>query len=883
MPPYFIAVKDTMFEVGACEGSIRLRKHSNEMASSRALLIDEDDSLLSDSETSTIASISPPTLKYSRLQLSVPSLFSLDPVSASWFGEACFIFATHSGTIHICKPDLSPVRTFKAHRALVLSLYSDGVYLASASMDGTVVIGSITDETDIFASDFQRPVHCVVLEPNFARTRGFFSGGMRGQLIHSRRNWLGKRSDTVLDSDNGPIVLILLVADLLLWMNDAGITVAHLPTRLVIDVLPCPQDALRADLYWPRTSFPESDRILVAWGYHVWLIRVSAAAKQQDVSAQNTFQRRVLPSTASISFMSVTGSAAQAPHVHVDRVLRMDLLVCGIASFAGDRWLVLTYDAPLDRLATVNPDLKIVNSFTGDTEWVEELEMRDLGHLGPNDYSLASHCPLIPGSAPQYYIVSARDVVIAQELQLQDRILWLALHDSYLEAWTLAGHIPEYTLQHRYNLATQHLDYLVASDQWEDAARFLTIALEPMSASDDAQVAAEWAQWATIFIKANHIPELTPHLPVEPLLPSTIYDSLLEYWLVIDITRAWLLVRQWPLQSYDHMALIDKCNSRISSAIEEKNPDSGGLRRILFVIYDQLQHYQESSAQLVAMDMPFAVFYMSYRQILGLSCGGALRSTVFNTLGKFNPPSIDEASQQWIRTAKELVHILLDSSADLSESLAIAEFDTFSTALFLYYYVTASRIQGNELLKLRLFCQYSPDFVLEFLQDEKNLYDGAAAITMCVQYKAYRGLVYLYGRLNEHHKALDVLVNIDPDPREAIQYARRQDSEECWTHLLKLLRTKQPFIEALIECSDEQTQRFYDPVALLPTGNYSSKASAGINGAIARFHAQHEVALLMNKLVLRSVRARAQLVSVHYRRLLLKGNEVDEKGHVVKL
>lgn len=105
----------------------------------------------------------PPTLKYTRLNKLPANFFVKDPVSTCTFHETVFIFATHSGIIHICKPNFEAIRTFKAHRASVLSVFTDGTYFATASMDGTVVIGSILDEKDIVAYDFQRPVHAVVL------------------------------------------------------------------------------------------------------------------------------------------------------------------------------------------------------------------------------------------------------------------------------------------------------------------------------------------------------------------------------------------------------------------------------------------------------------------------------------------------------------------------------------------------------------------------------------------------------------------------------------------------------------------------------------------------------------------------------------------------
>lgn len=123
----------------------------------------EDDEESEDEEEDEEEDDDPPMLKYTRLNKLPPNFFTKDPVSTCTFHESVFIFATHSGIVHICKPNFDSIRTFKAHRASILSVYTDGIYFATASMDGTVVIGSISDEKDIVAYDFARPVHAVVL------------------------------------------------------------------------------------------------------------------------------------------------------------------------------------------------------------------------------------------------------------------------------------------------------------------------------------------------------------------------------------------------------------------------------------------------------------------------------------------------------------------------------------------------------------------------------------------------------------------------------------------------------------------------------------------------------------------------------------------------
>ena len=285
----------------------------------------------------------PPTLKYTRLNKLPANFFVKDPVSTSTFHETVFIFATHSGIIHICKPNFETIRTFKAHRASVLSVFTDGTYFATASMDGTVVIGSILDEKDIVAYDFQRPVHAVILDSNYYKTRSFISGGMAGQVIYSSKGWLGKRSDFVLEQGHGPIVSIQLIDDLVIWMNDKGISVFHLATRQIISVLEKPEDSPRSDLYWPRVAFPDPDRLIIGWSNYIWSLRVSLKTAQDEKEGTpiSSGMSKILPSTASISFRAV-----QEKKVEVEHIFKLDSLISGIASFKDDLWMVLAYTPP---------------------------------------------------------------------------------------------------------------------------------------------------------------------------------------------------------------------------------------------------------------------------------------------------------------------------------------------------------------------------------------------------------------------------------------------------------------------------------------------------------------------------------------------------------
>ena len=419
----------------------------------------------SSSDSSDDEEDEPPLLKYTRLNQLPPNFFKKDPISASVFHDNVFAFGTHSGLILLTNPDFSVIRTFKAHRASILSLYTDGVWFASGSMDGTIVIGSVADGNDIVMFDYKRPIHAVILDKNYQRTRAFICGGMSGRVVYSSKNWLDQRVETVLDQDKGPIVAIQMIDDLVLWMNDVGITVYHTTTRQVISVIEKPENSFRSDLYWPRISFPETDRLLIAWGNYIWLLRASIKGPMNSASgAGSSVKSRILPSAASLSFRSL-----QEKKIEVEHMFKVDYLISGIASFKDDQWIVLAYnqterEQETGKAIPQNPDIKILSSVDGSTHDEEEIGFNFTEHLGLNDYNLGVH---IGPKSTRFFVISARGGVIAEQVQLDDRLAWYLEKHRFFEAWSMSRYLVSPTQRLEYGI--KHLRSLVASEQWEKA------------------------------------------------------------------------------------------------------------------------------------------------------------------------------------------------------------------------------------------------------------------------------------------------------------------------------------------------------------------------------------------------------------------------------
>lgn len=316
---------------------------------------------------------------YKRLANVPPAFFDRDLVSTAYASGDLLVLATHSGAVHLQKKG-KPLRTVRIHRASVLDIDSDGSYVATASIDGTVVIASVEDPRDIITASFRRPVYAVALHPEFLSNKSFITGGTAGQVLLSEPGWLRSRSDKVLAQGFGTVTSLAWRGNQLLWTNDDGISVYDLATSSVIQHVPRLPNSPPPDLYRPHIHWINRSMIAVGWGDSLWRIDLSE------------------------------GSSTY---------VRPGGLIAGVSALHDDI-LVLIQEG------SSNIILKLL-----DSEWEDELVFRGKSSLGVNDCHLT-------GAAPNFYVIAATDGVWARERGLQDHIYWLRAHSRPLEALEVA-------------------------------------------------------------------------------------------------------------------------------------------------------------------------------------------------------------------------------------------------------------------------------------------------------------------------------------------------------------------------------------------------------------------------------------------------------------
>lgn len=845
----------------------------------------------------------PPLLKYTRLNKLPANFFKKDPVLSSFFHESVFIFGTHSGFLHITNPDFTPIRTKKAHRASILSLYSDGNYFASGSMDGTVVIGSIHDEKDIVMFDFKRPIHAVVLDKNYQRTRSFVYGGMSGNVVYSSKNWLDQRVEVVLDQDNGPIVAILSIDDLLVWMNDKGITVYHTATKQVISVIAKPTDSFRSDLYWPRISFPETDRLLVAWGNYIWSLRASIKLAGAGSGAGSSVKSRILPGAASLSFRS-----AQEKKIEIEHVFKVDYLIAGIASFKDDLWIVLAYNQSekdkSGRFIPQNPDIKLLSSLDGSTQHEEEIGFNTKENLGLNDYSLGTHIGL---SSVRYFIMSARDGVIAEQVQLDDRLQWYLDRKMYLKAWNMSQHLV--TPVKRLGFGILHVESLVKEDKWDEATEWLTTLLSlntdefpiddtkstigtkvstTLQAEDKElyvrEVGRQWTQWSSVLIKSSHVPDLTRIIPTDPRwnLPKGIYTQILRYWIEnsLNLDEVYNLLEKWSLELFE----VKQVTATIEELLES-DPGNARLRRQLCSLYERAFEPAKAVPHLAKLKDANIIPLLAEHHILPLFIS---QIPSFARLRFDNESDIDRLPVDKLEVQLEdITQILVDSRHEIPPATILKLMDESHLDIMSYFYL--EKLLGiDELIvksfgddQIRLYSQYNRPKLLPFLIGHDN-YDISKAIEACEMSAFVDELVFLLGKTGENKKALKLIMEELDDPERAIAFAKRQNDQDTWTILLEHSFSRPKFIKALIELADDQSSSFYNPITILQRMDTDVQID-GLKESVTKVSNDNDLNLIVNQLVLKVVYKRSEEVSQTFYLDKIRALEIDAKDAKLKV
>lgn len=432
---------------------------------------------------------------YSRVTKLPQTFLRKDLISACLISSVVHVYGTHSGMIHLCKPDGTPIKTVRVHRSSVLDIaLANNDFVATASIDGTAVISSLSNPSDLVQASYRRPVHALALHPDYRNHRCYVSGGTAGQVVLSEKGWLKSRSDKILAQTQSTILAIFWPnSSRLLWCNEDGITIFDPETSIVINRVSRGPQSPRADLFRPRIAPYGSDQAIVAWHKTIFLINLECGDLIRYFDCSSTL-------ASAVAFGGQIAVLAVGHHQQ--------------------------------------PKLQLIDAKTGAETYEDELEMIGGSRLGVNDYHLAVQ-------PSKLYIISSEDAVVARERTAHDHVEWLIERRRFTDAYSASKQVnPEN--QGRRDIGLLAAAQLVEAGRWEAAAHLLPDVLEQ----------SDWLEWSKKFVEADQHIALGEVIPQFEIGHS--HDTILRYALQNgDFKRLSTWIDAWPVSIYDGTSLAN--------------------------------------------------------------------------------------------------------------------------------------------------------------------------------------------------------------------------------------------------------------------------------------------------------------------------------------
>ncbi|GAA6021958.1 hypothetical protein JCM11491_000307 [Sporobolomyces phaffii] len=729
-----------------------------------------------------------PTLKYARLGGSTGGILEKDTASALLVSSKYIILGSHNGAVYVLNLDGRLLKTFRPHAAMVndLSLDLQSDFVASASMDGKVAIHSLTtNEAHVF--DLQRPMRCVALEPNFSKrsTRQFVSGGMAGSLVLSEKGWLGHK-ETVLYSGEGPIWATEWRGTLIAWASDAGIRIYDTVSSQRITYIARPEDSPRADLFKCSLHWTDDRTLLIAWAD---FIKVAVVRERETKRGQLGVP---LPSSTEL-FVEVTA------------IFQVDCMISGIVPY-GDSFLILAYltEDLYDNEATENrdeqrrkagsrPELRIISK-DGEELSSDAIGLRDYDRFQCRDYSL---CPSTDSKS--FFVISPKDIVVAQERDESDHIVWLIEQRRYEEALHALeksglGQVGGFDVT---DVGTKYLEFLFEDGQFDTAA-----AATPKILGINAKL---WEDWVFLFADKAHLDSIIPYVPIhDPQLSRLVYEMILAHFLRHDQAALHRTIKTWPTEIYDVGAVILAIKDQL-----ERTPKSQLLMQSISDLYLLNRQPGKALPYFLKLREPNVFSLIREHNLFTDIQDQALLLIEFDQELQRRGRKADESDIENDSTHKRedsyhgtAIDLLVDHTHSIPIPRVISQLQDHRHYLFLYLDALFDRDPHLAFdysdLQVDLYAEYNPSKLMDFLR-ASNYYSLERAYKICDSRDLVPEMVFLLGRMGDNKRALNLIIERLGDVQRAIDFAKEQNDNDLWDDLLRYSENKPRFIRGLLE------------------------------------------------------------------------------------
>ncbi|XP_050089109.1 vacuolar protein sorting-associated protein 41 homolog [Anopheles aquasalis] len=676
-----------------------------------------------------------PKLKYVRLSNDLKNILSEEAISCIAVHPRFLCLGTHWGRIHMLDHQGNSVHTMvnvkdNVHILSVnsISVDSKGEHIATCSDDGKVMISGLYSDENNQQLSTGKIVKAVELDPIHYRSgsgRKFIIGDSK--LVLYERTFIKGLKSTVLSHSEGQVTAIKWNGQFVAWASTLGIHVYDLNEKCSLGFIQWeePRGGKLSD-YRCNLNWSNSTTLLIGW---VDTVRICVIRKRNAVEVST----RNLP----------------AHIVDPMSTFQTDFYICGIAPLESNQLVILGYskDRDSETNKALRPILCVLQYNASDYIEIctDSLSMRGYEEYKCDDYHL--DCLI---DENQYFIVSPKDVVVANLYETDDRVQWLIEHGKFEQAMeVITKHGGKYSL---ITVARLYLDHLLSLQQYDEAAKMCTRVF-----GTDKQL---WEEEVYKFVKVKQLRSVSAYIPVNEAnkLNPHVYEMVLYEYLQLDPVGFLRLVKEWPPTLYNTKAVINAINDHFNKK------DANLLLEALAILYSHEREYDRALTMYLKLQHKDVFELIATHELYGM---------------------IKDTIVQLIELDSERAISMLLKQKSIPPEEVVRELESDQQYLFRYldaYDKTNTSGKFHRQL-VPLYAHYEPEKLLPFLRRSNN-YPIQEAYDICRQRLFYPEMVYLLAKMGSTREALTIILHNLKDVSMAIDFCKEHDDMDLWEDLI---------------------------------------------------------------------------------------------------
>ena len=522
------------------------------------------------------------------------------------------------------------------------------------------------------------------------------------------------------------------------------------------------------------------------------------------------------------------------------------------------------------------------------------------------------------------YIQSPYDCVLAVKRDLSDHLSWLLERDRYAEAWNLIDDYPEIAVSPYEASLVDDGDPTSPSKHQETLAEFFAdraseqVSVSNPQAADNTAAEKEkqrigemwlrqlvsvkswvqagevagkvlgksprWEHWVWTFAQAGRFDEIASFIPTKPLqppLPSLMYEVVLGNYISRDRIRLKELLEIWETDLFDARSVTSAIENKLAMEdVTEDTVEDGEVGRDWRILLECLAKLYLADARpkdalrcFVRLQNADAAMNLisEYHLLTDISDdipGFLMLRVSKDQLDTAPLDELEEACMEGVRLLVDEAYQGIVPPRMVVEQL-LHKGRSFKSFLFLYMralwkghgsdaaepedIISAAKRRKQERMEAEghvlveefgdltvdLFAEYDRPLLMEFLRASRSYHFERAEVT-CEQREYFPELVYLLSQTGETKRALDLIINRLGDVSMAISFAKDQDDPDLWNDLLDYSMDKPRFIRGLLE----EVGTAIDPITLvrrIPEGLEIEGLRDGIGRMVREYEIQGSI------------------------------------------